>query len=165
MQNSSHKLQETSMTAEPKLITKPAFTVVGLLLHTHPMSPEIPALWDQFVPRIREIQHQTEGHVSYGLMGRFDQATGMFDYMAGNPVTQVVQLPSGMTRWDLAANTYVVLETTLSKIGETMDYAYRTWLPSSNYEGVDAPSFERYSEAFSPENPVIDIYVPVKKKL
>ena len=152
------------MTAEPKLITKPAFTVVGLLLHTRPMSPDIPALWDQFVPRIGEIQHQTEGHVSYGLMGRFDQATGMFDYMAGNPVAQVAQLPSGMARWDIAANIYAVLETTLAKIGETMDYVYRMCLPSSAYEGVDAPSFERYGKAFSPENPVVDIYVPVKKK-
>ena len=153
------------MATHPKLITKPAFTIVGLLLHTQPMSPEIPALWDQFVPRIGEIQHQTEGHVSYGLMGRFDQATGMFDYMAGNPVTQVSQVPTGMACWDLDTQTYAVLETTLSKIGETMDYVYRTWLPSSDYEAVDAPSFERYGEAFSPGNPVIDIYVPVKKKL
>ena len=153
------------MSTEPKLITKPAFTVVGLLLHTQPMSPEIPTLWEEFVPRIGEIQHQFEGHVSYGLMGRFDQATGMFDYMAGNAVTQVAQLPAGMTRWDISANTYAVLETTLSRIGETMDYMYRTWAPSSDYQPVDAPSFERYGEAFSAENPVVDIYVPVKKKL
>ena len=150
---------------QPQLITKPAFTVVGLLLHTQPMSPEIPALWDKFVPRIGEIPHQTEGHVSYGLMGRFEQATGMFDYMAGNPVTQVDQLPTGMSRWDLAANTYVVLETALAKIGETMDYLYRTWLPSSDYQAVDAPSFERYGETFSPDNPVLEVYVPVQKKL
>jgi len=153
------------MTAQPQLIAKPAFTVVGLLLRTQPMSPEIPALWDKFVPRIGEIPHQPEGHVSYGLMGRFDQATGMFDYMAGNPVTQVDQLPSGMASWDLAANTYAVLETTLAGIGETMDYLFRTWLPVSEYQPVDAPSFERYGEAFSPENPVVEIYAPVTKKL
>jgi len=58
------------MTAQSQLITKPAFTVVGLLLHTQPMSPEIPVLWDRFVPRKGEIQHQSEPHVSYGLMGR-----------------------------------------------------------------------------------------------
>ena len=153
------------MTLQPKLITKPSFTVVGLLLHTQPMSPEIPALWDRFVPRIGEIQHPTEGHVSYGLMGHFDQSTGMFDFMAGNPVTRVAQLPVGMTQWDITTNTYVALETTLPKIGEAFDYVYRTWLPSSDYQAVDAPSFERYGEAFSPENPVVDIYVPVNKKL
>ena len=152
------------MTTQPQLITQSAFTVVGLLLRTQPMSPEIPALWDKFVPRFGEIPHQTEGRVSYGLMGRFEQATGMFDYMAGNPVTQVDQLPTGMSRWDLAANTYAVLDTTLVKIGEAMDYLYNTWLPSSDYQAVDAPSFERYGEAFSPDNPVLKVYVPVQKK-
>lgn len=153
------------MTSQSRFTTLPAFTVVGLLLHTRPMSPEIPALWDRFVPRMGEIQHQSEQHVSYGLMGHFDQTTGMFDYMAGSAVTQVAQLPSGMTRWDVSANTYAVLETVLPKIGETMDYLYTTWLPSTEYQAVDAPSFERYGEAFSPENPVVEIYVPVKKKL
>ena len=153
------------MTAQPQLITRPAFTVVGLLLHTQPMSPEIPALWDKFMPRMGEIPHPAVERVSYGLMGRFDQATGMFDYMAGNPVTQVDQLPAGMSRWDLTANTYAVLETTLTKIGETMDYLYRTWLSASDYYPVDAPSFERYGEAFSPENPILEVYVPVQKKL
>ena len=152
------------MTSEPKLVSKPAFTVVGLLLRTRPMSPEIPALWDQFVPRMGEISHQANEHASYGLMGRFDQATGMFDYMAGNPVTQMTQPPAGMTHWDISASTYAVLETTLPKIGETMDDLYRTWLPSSDYDPVDAPTFERYGEAFSPDNPVVEIYVPVKQK-
>jgi AraC family transcriptional regulator len=112
-----------------------------------------------------EIPHQAAEQASYGLMGHFDQATGMFDYMAGNPVTEVDQLPAGMSHWDLDANTYAVLETTLSKIGETMDYVYRTWLPSADYDPVAAPSFERYGEAFSPDNPVIEVYVPVQKKL
>ena len=152
------------MTAQPRLITKPAFTVVGLLLHTQPMSPDIPALWEKFVPRMGEIPQPAAERVSYGLMGRFDQATGMFDYMAGNPVTRVDQLPAGMSRWDISAHTYAVLETTLPRIGEAMDYVYQPWLPSSDYQAVDAPSFERYGEAFSPENPVLDIYVPVQKK-
>lgn len=152
------------MTAQPQVINKPAFTVVGLLLHTQPMSPDIPALWDKFVPRMDEIPHPAHEHISYGIMGRFDQATGMFDYLAGNPVTQVDRLPDGMSSWDLAANTYAVLETTLTKIGETMNYLYQTWLPTSDYYPVDAPSFERYGEAFSPDNPVLEIYVPVHKK-
>ena len=153
------------MTAQPQLITKPAFTVVGLLLRTQPMSPEIPALWDKFVPRMGEIPHPAAERVSYGLMGRFDQATGLFDYMAGTPVTQVDQLPAGMSRWDQATNTYAILETTLAGIGETMDYIYRTWLPASDYQAVDAPSFERYGEAFSLENQILEVYMPVQKTL
>jgi AraC family transcriptional regulator len=100
---------------------------------------------------------------SLRLMGRFDQATGMFDLWRVTGA-QVDQLPSGMSRWDIAANTYAVLETTLPKIGEAMNYLYTTWLPSSDYYPVNAPSFERYGEAFSPDNPVVEIYVPVKQK-
>jgi AraC family transcriptional regulator len=151
------------MDLQPTIITKPAFSVVGLLLHTQPMSPDIPALWDKFVPRMAEIPHPAAEHASYGLMGRFDPATGMFDYMAGNLVTQVDQLPASMSRWDIAASTYAVLETTMTGIGETMDYLQRTWLPASEYDPSDAPSFERYGEAFSPDNPVLEIYVPVHK--
>jgi AraC family transcriptional regulator len=136
-----------------------------MLLHTKAMSPEIPALWDRFIPRMVEIQHQVESHVSYGLMGHFDQEAGTMDYMAGNPVTQANQLPPGMAYWDIPANTYAVLETTLPRIGEAFDYLYNTWLPSSGYQQVDAPYFERYGEAFSPENPIVEIYIPVKKNL
>jgi AraC family transcriptional regulator len=45
-----------------------------------------------------------------------------------------------------------------------MNYLYQTWLPASDYYPVDAPSFERYGEAFSPDNPVVEIYVPITKK-
>ena len=46
-----------------------------------------------------------------------------------------------------------------------MNYLYQTWLPSPDYGAIDAPGCERSGEAFSPENPVVEIYVPVQKKL
>jgi AraC family transcriptional regulator len=148
---------------KPQLVAKPAFTVVGLLLHTTALSPDIPALWDKFVPRIAEIQRLSEPHVSYGLMESFDQMTRL-DYMAGVSVETVGELPEGMSRWDVPANTYAVFETTLSQIGEAFGELYNTWLPSSGYQQVGAPYFERYGAAFNPENPVLEIYIPVNKK-
>jgi AraC family transcriptional regulator len=148
---------------KPQIITKPAFTVVGLLIHTKGKSPEIPQLWDQFVPRIGEIQHGVEPQVSYGLMDHFNMATGAMDYMAGNPVTEADELPAGMSRWDVPANTYAVFETTIPNIGEAFDYAMGVWLPTSGYTQVVAPYFERYGEDFSPNNPVVSVYIPVKK--
>lgn len=148
---------------QPQFITKPAFTVVGLRLHTKPQSPEIPALWDQFVLRMNEIQHGTEPHVSYGMMTH-NQAMTELTYMAGNPVTQVVELPAGMSQWDIPANTYAVFEATLANIGQVFDYIHNTWLPTSGYQQVAAPYFERYGETFSPDNPVLAIYIPVTPK-
>lgn len=149
---------------EPQLITKPAFTVVGLLLHTKPMTPEIPQLWEQFVPRMDEIAHVAEPHVSYGIMAH-NEAMDKLDYMAGHAVTQVDELPPGMSRWDLPANTYAVFTTTLPKIGETFGYIFNTWLPTAGYQPVNAPYFERYGEEFSPNNPVMAIYLPVQKSV
>ena len=148
---------------QPQFVTKPAFTVVGLRIHTKPMTPEIPQLWDQFVPRIDEVQHVSEPGVSYGLMDNFDQQRSVLDYMAGNPVEQVDDLPTGMTSWDVPANTYAVFETTLSTIGETFGAIYNAWLPTSGYQPAAGPYFERYPETF-PDNPTLSIYIPVAKK-
>ncbi len=147
---------------EPKLITKPAFTVVGLLLHTQPMTPEIPQLWDKFVPRITEIAQATEPHVSYGLMESSDQMTRL-DYMAGVSVEAADVLPEGMTQWKVPANTYAVFEATVPTIGDAFGYIYNTWLPTSGYRQAPGPYFERYDETYSPANPNLSIYIPVEK--
>ena len=47
---------------------KPAMTIVGLNIRTKPLSPEIPALWPQFVARIPEIENPAEPNVAYGVM-------------------------------------------------------------------------------------------------
>jgi len=149
---------------EPQFVTKPAFTVVGLRIQTKPMGQEIPALWDQFVPRMGEIPYQAQEHASYGLMDNFDFAQSKLDYMAGNPVEQVDELPAGMTRWDVPANTYAVFAATLATIPQTFDFIYNTWPPTSDYQQVAGPYFERYGEDFSPANPVLSIYIPIAKR-
>ena len=146
---------------QPQLITKLAFTVVGLLIQTTAKNAEIPALWDQFVPRMGEIPHQSAEHASYGLMSNFDRTTSTVDYMAGSPVEKVGALPAGMSSWDVPANTYAIFETSIAKIGETFDHIFSTWLPTSGYQQVNAPYFEYYGENFSPNNPVLSIYIPV----
>jgi AraC family transcriptional regulator len=150
------------MEMKPKFVTKPAFTVVGLRIRTKPMSPDIPALWDQFVPRMDEIENPSEPYVSYGVMGNYT-ADG-FDYMAGNPVEDATHLPEGMVSWDVSANTYAVFDATLSNVGQVFNDIYNTWLPSSEYQPVDGFTLERYGEDFSPDTPNFTVYVPVQKK-
>lgn len=151
---------------QPQFVTKSAFTVVGLRIHTKPMTPEIPHLWDQFAPRMDEVQHPAEPGVSYGLMDHFDHKLGELDYMAGNPVETVGDLPTGMTHWDVPANTYAVFEATLPTLGETFDHIYNKWLPTSGYQQAPGPYFERYGETFDPHDPnsKLSVYIPVVKK-
>jgi AraC family transcriptional regulator len=149
-------------TQEPTFITKPAFSVVGLRLRTKPKSPEIPKLWDEFVPRMGELPNVSEPYASYGVM--IGVGDGL-DYMAGNPVSEITELPAGMSRWDIAETTYAVFESTLSTLPETFDYIFGTWFPTSEYQHASGPLLERYGETFSPENPVVHVYIPVTKKV
>jgi len=151
---------------QPQFVTKPTFTVAGMRIHTKPMTPEIPNLWQQFGPRMGEIQHSAEHHVAYGLMDHFDQEIGKFDYMAGVAVVKADDLPTGMTGWDVPANTYAVFEATLPTLGETFGYIYNTWLPTSGYQQAAGPNFERYGETFNPDDPTskLSIYIPVEKR-
>jgi AraC family transcriptional regulator len=142
-------------------VTKPAFTVVGLRLRTMPKSPEIPKLWDAFVPRIGELQNISEPYVSYGVMASAGDA---LDYMAGNALSEVTELPAGMSRWDIAETTYAVFESTISTLPETFDTIFGTWLPTSGYKQAEGPLLERYGETFSPDNPVVSVYIPVTNK-
>lgn len=148
---------------EPKFVSKPAFTVVGMLLRATPMTPEIPQLWDRFVPRMGEIRHLAEPNASYGLIDNYDEQTNQFDYMAGCAVVEVEALPAGMTRWDVPAATYAVFATTLPALGQTMNAIYNTWFPASGYHQAAGPYFEYYDEEFSPESPTLSIYIPVVK--
>ena len=150
---------------QPKIIKKPAFTVVGMRILTKPMTPEIPNLWQQFAPRIDEVAAIAEPHVSYGLMS-YDQERNALDYMAGVSVTSTADLPSGMTTWEIAPATYAVFEATLATIGEAFGYVYDTWLPTADYQHATAPYFERYGEEFDPSIPTskLEIYIPVEKK-
>lgn len=151
---------------EAQFVTKPAFTVVGMLIHTKPMTMEIPELWQRFAPRMGEVQHVAEPGVSYGLMDNLNPEMSELDYMAGSPVGKVDALPSGMVYWSVPANTYAVFEATLPTIGETFGYIYNTWLSTSGYQQAAGPYFERYGETFNPDDPMskLSIYIPVEKK-
>lgn len=147
---------------EPRFETKPGFAVVGMLIHTKPMSQEIPTLWQSFGPRMDEPAHQADPGVSIGLMGRYDDAMTRMDYMAGVAVTRVETPPSGMTTWDVSASTYAIFDTTLPNLNQTFDQIYNAWLPASGYRAADF-CFERYGAEFNPGDPasLMSIYIPV----
>lgn len=150
---------------QPQIVSKPAFTVVGMQIRTTPMNPEIPQLWDRFAPRIDEVAGIAEPHVSYGLMGHYDEKMG-FDYMAGVAAQQTDNLPAGMTTWEVPAYTYAVFEATLPTLGEVFGHIYNSWLADSDYRASTDVNFEQYGENFNPHDPnsKMSVYIPVEKK-
>lgn len=63
---------------EPRIVTRSAFTVVGMKYHGHAENKEIPQLWGALEPRIGEIENVVNEHTSYGISANMDMATGSY---------------------------------------------------------------------------------------
>lgn len=146
-----------------KTVERPAQTVVGLQIRTKPMSPEIPALWPKFVPRIDEIAHPAEPRVTYGVMRH---EAGGLEYAAAVSVTKAERVPAGMVAVTLPAGVYAVFSYPISGLGKGFGEIHNQLIPASGYEQADGPFFERYDEKFDPTNPqsAVGIYIPVRPK-
>ena len=150
---------------EPKFVSRPAFTLVGMKVRVKPQSNTPGQLWDEFGPRMGEIQHPAEPDVAYGLSDNMDMATGEFDYSAGMAVNSTADIPAGMVALDVPAQTYAVFPCTIPTLREVYQEIYGIWLPMSGYVRAPGPELEVYGEAFDPREPasVFDVYIPVVK--
>jgi len=149
---------------EPKIATRPAFTIVGMLYRGKNEKGEIPQMWDEFISRADEIKRKVNPHVAYGVIDNFDMRSGEFDYVAGFEVESIADIPEGMVSWEVPEGTYAVFTCTLPTLMEAFQYAYKTWLPQSGYSRADGPEFELYDENFDPEDESSEmyIYIPIK---
>ncbi|MDY6877457.1 MAG: GyrI-like domain-containing protein [Chloroflexota bacterium] len=148
---------------EPQIVTKPAFTVVGMLYRGKNENNEIAQMWQEFMPRIGEIVHEANLGDSYGVCRDMDPE-GVFEYVAGFEVDSGAAIPEGMVSWDIPAQKYAVFPCTLPTIGEAYQHAFQTWLPRSGYQRGDGPDFELYDETFDPnvQDSEMYIYIPIK---
>jgi AraC family transcriptional regulator len=145
---------------EPKIVTKAAFTAVGLMYYGKNANNEISQMWGKLNPRYEEIQHKTG--LAYGVCGEMEE-NGRFHYLAGFEVTEAGSLPDGMEKWDVPEQQYAVFPCSLKTIGETYQYIFDTWLPQSGYGKADGPDFELYGEEFDmATGEGMSIYMPVK---
>jgi AraC family transcriptional regulator len=112
---------------EHRIVSKPAFTVVGMKYRGKNEHDEIPQLWGQFVPRIGEIQHRTPDPATYGVMFNYDEATGEFDCVAALTVSSASDLPEGMVSVEMPAAQYAVFTCTLPTLSATYRQIHPGW--------------------------------------
>ena len=147
---------------EPKIVSKPAFTAVGLVYKGKNENNEIAQLWQEFNPRFGELKNVVDG--AFGLCEMSDE-TGVFRYMAAFAVSDASEVPPGMEVWKVPAQKYAVFTCTLPTIHEAYRYAFETWLPQSGYEYAPSYDFEYYDENFDQEDlegSPLSIYIPIK---
>jgi len=154
---------------QPKFVTKPAMTVVGLSYVGKNESNEIPQLWGQWNARAGEIKNRT-GYCAYGacFAAPENAGEGEFEYMACMEVTEVADTPDGMLVRQIPAHKYAVFthKGKLHNLPETYKYIYETWLPQSGVElHEDKFDMELYDERFivDADEAEFDILVAIKE--
>ncbi len=161
--------QQEGHPMEPRIVTKPAFTVAGLPytgLNSNPPDEgpnEISKVWDALNVRFGELKNVCGP--AYGL------CFGMMNdkepwYIAGFEVSKVEDLPADMMSLTVPAQKYAVFPCTLGTIGATYRYIMEEWLPRTGHEHAAAPDFELYEEEPNPNEPPqnmrLSIYFPTK---
>jgi len=163
--------QKEGQAMEPRIVTKPAFTVVGLpftgFITNAPYEAgnennEIGKVWDAFNARIAEVKH-VSGPV-YGLCFGMPNDKEPW-YIAGIEVAREEDVPAGMLSMTVPAQKYAVFPCTLGTLGATYRFISEEWQPRSGHEHADAPDFELYDQELDPENPQqgrLSVYWPIR---
>lgn len=132
--------------------------------YTFETNEGIPALWQAFIPYIGHIPGQVGGE-TYGVCCNPD-ADGSFEYIAGVEVKSRDRLPTPFRCVELEPQRYAVFEHSghISTLHQTFYSIWNGWLPTSGFNAVDAPEFERYSEDYDPVTGtgVLEIWLPVE---
>lgn len=165
-------------TMEPQIIRLPALNLLGLSTRfIGPMSPDadntdvIPRLYGRFCPLIATLQPQLDQYV-YGAArcpGDADRRhPDELEYLAGINVAPSRRAEPPLTLWRIPAATYACFthRGPVTKLGETINYAFGSWLPRSKFVHTGAPNLDRQDERFGDGGAKceFDFLVPVKPK-
>lgn len=152
--------------AAPRFENGKALLIAGLRGHfTGETMREIPALWQRYVPYIRQVPSRVGG-AEYGVCWNSEEG---LDYLAGMEVAMEEGLPKEFSVVRIPAQKYAIFvhRGHVSKLHETCEAIFR-WLPRSGYRpAVSAPEapgfFERYSAEFDPQTGIggMEVWVPV----
>ena len=153
---------------QPKIVNRPAFTVIGYCYHGKNQNQEIAKMWGEFVQRLGEIQTNNE----YETFGVCSIPPGLpegdFEYVAGMQTAEDAPVPEGMVKRTIPAYQYAVFEHVgaLATLGETYRSIHEVGLPQAGLkpleDGLDMEVYDdRVFNDFSPES-ILYLYVPVK---
>lgn len=116
-------------TLEARIVNGRAMTLVGLDQYfSFAEMGQIPALWQRLVPNLGAVPNRVEP-VDYGVC--HDMGAEGFRYMAGFEVSEARDLPAEFVVLQTPAQRYAVFphEGDLSTICDTVDSAWKEWLP------------------------------------
>lgn len=155
---------------EPRIVTKPAFKVIGYELRTEVTGEnfvEIPKFWQKMMQtgKLTQLPQSVHPGVVLGLCTDF-APDGTFSYLICTEVSALDSIPEGMVGKQFESTQYAVFTAkgpVPDKIQEVTRYIYSTWFPQSGRQRANAPDFEWYDDArMHLAEPEVDIYVPIE---
>ncbi len=151
---------------EPRIVIKPAFSVVGIWQNGNPSRSTVDRLWERLGERFPEIPgvDPDQGYGVHVKRGNEEK------YLAGLMVRKGIpdgKLPEGMALLSLEAHAYAVFHYNgrLENMGATLEAIFLTWLPNSGYQTEADFYFEYFDDRFQPgsDDSSLFIYVPVRE--
>ena len=147
---------------EPRIIYKPAFTVVGFSQEFMGDDIAVDTLWDRLAAHYQEIPF-VDPDVGYGVHLITSEN---HRYLAGLGVTRPdMSAPLDMAELRIDPHTYAVFTHfgSMATLPETLDYIFEGWLPGANYAACADFYFEFYDDHYQPDSShsTLFIWVPV----
>ena len=164
-----------NVTLEPRIYISPKKILVGTKIEVIGIESEktniaekLPKLWEDFIPRLAEINHQIEG-TCYGIITVEDNADGKqkLFYMSCMEVSKLGSIPKGMVSTTIPEQRYAEFKHTgqveVEHFNRTISYIYSSWLLRSNMKHTYGADVETYGPEFNyqSDDSVVYYAVPV----
>jgi AraC family transcriptional regulator len=165
---------------EYRIVTKPAFDVIGYSLRTRTHEGEnhrdIPAFWSRYMEEKmgQNLHGLAVSGAEYGICDDFDMESGEFSYIIGVEAKEGAEAPEGTVKRHYPETTYAVFTTPKvtpdrfsESIQSTWGVIFSEWFPNSDYEHSGGAELEYYDERSCRDRAELfemDIYIPVKPK-
>lgn len=148
---------------EPRIIYKPAFTIVGLYQDGKSAEYKTDRLWEELGARFAEIPH-VDPDVGFGV---HIQPMDGHRYLVGFAVGGSGPVPEGMAEYQLDEHAYAVFthRGRLDRLAETVQAAFKEWLPTSGYCSDGNFYLEYYDDHFAPESDdsTMFLFIPIRQ--
>ncbi|WP_207434432.1 GyrI-like domain-containing protein [Sabulibacter ruber] len=162
------------MDLQPRIETLPQTRLVGKRTTMSFMANQTQALWQSFMPRLKEIKnsvgselYSVEVYPSPEFFRNFNPA-GEFEKWAAVQVTNFDSVPAEMETLVIPEGLYAVF-TYKGKASDgvsTYQYIYGTWIPDSAYNLDNRPHFALMGEKYRNEDPASEeeLWIPITHK-
>ena len=150
---------------EAEIVTKPGFTLLGLMERFAHGEDDYEGIWKRFMAYHGQIEPLSTDKAYYGAyLPTGDR--GPMDYLAAMAVAEGTVAPEGLTLCQVPEGRWAVFECTVATIGQTYDAIFQEWLPTAPYEhvGPNPDAFERYPPHTDSGDTSVLIHIEVRDR-